>query len=293
MYPGRCYFFADRAHRLAVVERPLPGGFKYWDIERADPSMELVQYVAGEAKARGAVFVRLTPELPWGHPLGPEFKELEFVYPRLMRRSHSPSATLKLDLTKSEKELLAEMHPKTRYNIRVAERHGVTVIEGDREKDFTVFWELLRETAERDGISLLMSDHYRRMLSLTHEPRVLLLLARYEERDLSGLILVVHDKISTYLHGGSTNRDRQVMASSFLQWQAIKLSKRLGCTVYDFWGIQMDDVPGAQPQEQAWSGITRFKKGFGGSEVRYLGTKDLPLRPLLYKMLSMAAWFKR
>ena len=285
---GRCYFFADAQSGVAVVERTVPGGFRYWDMERAKPTVELMEQLAVEAKKEGAVFLRLTPELFWGDKFGSEFKDLGFVSPRLLRRSHSPSATLLVDLTKNEQQLLAEMHAKTRYNIRVAERYELTMVEGGAA-DFTVFMKLLDETAKRDGITLLPRRHYEHLLKLNENPRTILLFARIREQFLSAMILVIQGQTATYLHGGSSTKNRQMMASTFLQWEAMKLAKRLGCTIYDFWGIQMDEVPGAQPQESAWAGITRFKKGFGGNAVRYLGTKDLPLRPFLYKMLSVAA----
>lgn len=288
----RCLFFRAEDEGVAVVERPVAGKLRYWDIEREKVSAKTLESVIKEAKKRGLVFVRVTPELEWGNALGPELKEMGFIYPKLFRRSHSPSATLLVDLIKDEKQLLAEMHQKTRYNIRVAERHGVQVapVDANDAENFAVFWQVMEETAKRDGIKLLPRAHYQRILSLKKDPRTILLFARIREEVLSVMILMVHGATATYLHGGSATRGRNSMASTLLQWEAMKLAKQQGCDVYDFWGIQLDEhAPGAQPQDLGWAGITRFKKGFGGSTVRYLGTKDLPLRPMYYKLFSLAA----
>lgn len=295
MNAGRCYFFKVDEEGIAVVERPVFGKLRYWDIERTKVSAKILESIIMEAKEHGVVFVRATPELEWGHELGPELKEMGFVYPALFRRSHSPSATLLVDLTKDEKQLLAEMHPKTRYNIRVAERHGVILDQPDIHDPvaFATFWSLMEETAKRDGIALLPRAHYERMLRLYDQPRTILLFVRIGPEVLSAMILVIHGATATYLHGGSSSARRNAMASTLLQWEAIKLAKQLGCTSYDFWGVQLDEhTPGSQPQDPAWAGITRFKKGFGGNTVRYLGTKDLSWRPFLYKMLSVAAHIK-
>ncbi|MDO8700277.1 MAG: peptidoglycan bridge formation glycyltransferase FemA/FemB family protein, partial [Deltaproteobacteria bacterium] len=199
MNKGRVQFFADALSGVAVVERNLPGGLRYWDIERAMPTIKLLKYVALEAKKTGAVFLRLTPELLWGDSLGPEVKDMGFIYPKMMRRSHGPAATLLIDLEKDEKQLLTEMHPKTRYNIRVAERHGVIVspVDASDPEVFAEFWRVMEETAKRDGIALLPPGHYRRILELKNNPQTILLLAtpaagfaRTSEGVLAVMILV-------------------------------------------------------------------------------------------------------
>jgi lipid II:glycine glycyltransferase (peptidoglycan interpeptide bridge formation enzyme) len=83
----------------------------------------------------------------------------------------------------------------------------------------------------------------------------------------------------TYVHGASGNRGRNLMAPFLLQWSAILEAKRVGATEYDFWGIADSEDP-----THPWAGITRFKRGFGGSMVQYIGAYDIIYKPTWYKI---------
>jgi lipid II:glycine glycyltransferase (peptidoglycan interpeptide bridge formation enzyme) len=212
-------------------------------------------------------------------------------YKLLKTKSVQPPRTLMLDLTKSEDDLLAAMHPKTRYNIRLAMRHGVTVYRTrltDHEmlkNDFEIFWNLLSKTSRRDGFKTHPKNYYWQMLnslaprpSQTLTPNVALYFAKYQNKVLAANLIMFFDDTVTYLHGASSSEHRNVMAPHLLHWSIISEAKRLGFKYYDFWGID----------EAKWPGITRFKKSFGGFEISYLGTFDLPVNKLWYKIYYLA-----
>jgi lipid II:glycine glycyltransferase (peptidoglycan interpeptide bridge formation enzyme) len=97
------------------------------------------------------------------------------------------------------------------------------------------------------------------------------------------MILVTHfGEVATYLHGASSDDYREFMPNHLVQWEAILDAKRAGCTVYDFWGISPNDDP-----EHSWAGITRFKKGFGGETIHFVGAFDYAFSPLWYNMLHI------
>lgn len=199
-----------------------------------------------------------------------------------------PRRSLILDVSPDEGSLLAAMHPKTRYNIGVAERKGVVVRAG-AEAD--IFWRLNRETIGRDRFRSHDRDYYEKMLAspLAHQ-----LTAFFNDTPIAANILVHFGKTMTYLHGASSNVQRNLMAPYLLQWEGIQLAKRLGCNAYDFWGIaprcQMSARTSFHGYEweaaHPWTGVTRFKVGFGGEPVEYGQAVDVVLRPVLYKMYT-------
>ncbi len=194
-------------------------------------------------------------------------------------KDFQPSRTLLLDLEKSEDELLADMHQKTRYNIRLAEKKGVIVKKiNNNKKAIDVFWKLIEKTSQRDGFTPHSKKYYAQMLELENFN---LWTAEYQNNILVANIVVNFGDTITYLHGASSNKDRNVMAPHLLQWEQIKWAKERGFKIYDFWGIAKEDS-----QNDKWLGFTRFKKGFGGQEKRLPGTFDLVYNQKIYRVYN-------
>jgi len=195
-------------------------------------------------------------------------------------RDVQPSHTLILDLERDEDELLADMHQKTRYNIRVAGKHEVGVRKME-ENEFEKFWELIEVTTERDKFRAHPKSYYKKMLeSLGSMAEVWF--AEYKGKVIAANLMIFWGDTVVYLHGASSRDYKNVMAPYLLHWELIKQAKADAYKFYDFWGIAPADSP-----NHPWAGITRFKKGFGGTEVTYPGTFDLPIsKPwyLLYKL---------
>jgi len=191
-----------------------------------------------------------------------------------------PSQTLILDLSKSEEQILTEMHYKTRYNIRLAERHSVKMRQGQPE-EIEKFLNLLHQTAKRDKFKPHPDNYYRQLISLAQN-FVKLFLAEYQNKILAANIIIFLGDTVTYLHGASSEEYKNIMAPHLLQWLVIKEAKKLGYRYYDFWGIN----------EKKWPGVTRFKKGFGGETVEYPGTYDLILNKFWYRLYWFGKLFK-
>lgn len=192
-----------------------------------------------------------------------------------------PSKTLILDLNKSEEEILAAMHQKTRYNIKLSEKKGVKAYEGSH-KEFEKFWSLLDQTCGRDKFRPHGRFYYQEMLNLEKD-FIKLFFAEYEANCLATGIFSFFGDTVTYLHGGSADDSRNVMAPYLLQWNSIKAAKSLGFKYYDFHGIN----------EEKWPGVTRFKKGFGGTEINYPGTYDLIFDQSWYNIYKMMRKIRR
>lgn len=186
-----------------------------------------------------------------------------------------PPDTLLLDLRLSEDELLARMHHKTRYNIRLAARRGVVVEEGT-VADLPAWYAIYLETARRCDIEPLPLAQFVALLTERAEGsaspvQTRLLLARHEGDLLAGVIVAIAPTRASYLYGASTRARRDVMAPYAAQWAAIRLAKALGCTEYDMLGV----APNASP-DHPLAGVHRFKVGFGGRLVHREGSWDYP-----------------
>jgi lipid II:glycine glycyltransferase (peptidoglycan interpeptide bridge formation enzyme) len=210
----------------------------------------------------GLVFARIEPQQPIKLP-----KALKNV---------QPTHNWVLTTDKSEEELLAGMKSKVRYNISLASRKGVVVKEVGKDQ-LVDFFKLMMETAGRNNFRLHPQNYYIHMWEALAPKNIKLLLAYYEDKPIAGLLLTVFGGTATYLHGGSSQKNKEVMAPFLLHWEAIKLAKTLGCASYDFGGIAEND-----DSDHIWAGITRFKKSFGGLEVVYPGAFDLIFSPIWY-----------
>ncbi len=204
-----------------------------------------------------------------------------------------PSKTLILNLAKPEEDILKNMRQKTRYNIRLAEKKGVKVVEAGVDR-FEDFWRLLGETSERDNFRTHGRDYYKAMLAGGDEDSrvresagpalaIKLFIAEYKKRPIAAGIVSFFGDTATYTHGASGSEYRNAMASYLLQWHVMKLAKKSGYKYYDLYGID----------EERWPGVTRFKKGFGGRTANYPGTFDLVFDEGWYNVYKMVRRVRR
>jgi len=227
-------------------------------------------------RQRRAVFLRVEPDLPDDLRLAEFLLSLGFRFGGKVQ----PLSTLILDIDRDLEDILAGMKSKTRYNIRLAERKGVRVREAS-ESEVPIFYRQSQITSLRDDFPIHAEAYYRDAYR-TFVPAGLarLFLAEYEGEAIAGLMAFAFGSAAYYMYGASSNRHRNLMPNHLLQWRAIEWAKAQGCKTYDFWGIPdevgQDPSLGALALERSdglW-GVYRFKEGFGGRPVRYLGAYD-------------------
>lgn len=192
--------------------------------------------------------------------------------------------TLVLDLQPTEQELLAVMHPKTRYNIRLAEKHGVKVRWSTSDEDHQHYLRLQKETAEHQGIRLHPDRYYQTMFETFRDAgQGELAVAELDGQPLAINLLIQGAQTTVFNHGGSTQARKEVMAPFLLQWASIKRAKEQGKKVYDFRGIAPADAP-----KHKLAGVTRFKLGFGGRRVVYPVAQNAILDRPWWQMYRLA-----
>jgi hypothetical protein len=192
----------------------------------------------------------------------------------------APTKTLEVSLAEPEDNILAQMASRTRYNIRLSERKGVTikVYSGQEELAtpglFDEFYTLYHENCKRVKIASETKENLKILLE-AFEDDAILIHAFFENALCAVASLVVAGDSITYYVNGSTEVGRKNFAPNLVVWEGMKAGKQKGCLWFDFDGIFDDRYPG----QKEWEGFTRFKKGFGGVERTYIGsfTKWFPL----------------
>jgi lipid II:glycine glycyltransferase (peptidoglycan interpeptide bridge formation enzyme) len=271
------------------------------------PTLEMLNGLKKIGKTEKCIFIQIEPNIeksqisnlksqnnwklqPAAHPL---FTKYTFI----------------LDLTKSEQELLVGMHSKTRYNIKVAQKHGVKIIEDNSDEAFETYLKLLNETTKRQGFYAHTEKYHRLMWETLKSQKSIpdsigdktqkldtdiltahLLLAKFPKpyplhpTPLVVWILFVYKDTLYYPYGSSSNLYRETMASNLMMWEAIRFGKKLGLKKFDMWGAL-----GPNPDKNdPWYGFHRFKEGYGGRLVEFVGSYDLVINPLLYQLYKIA-----
>ncbi len=203
-------------------------------------------------------------------------------------QSIQPPRTIVLDISDDEEAILGRMKQKTRYNIRLSARKGVTVRIGSAE-DVASFTAMMAVTGARDAFGVHAPTYYERAYErFAPSGRAVLLLASYEGRDLAGVMVFALGKTAWYFYGASTDEERQRMPAYSAQWEAIRWARARGCAVYDLWGVPDADeetleAEFAHRSDGLW-GVYRFKRGWGGRLVRQMPAWDYVYSPPIYAL---------
>lgn len=178
-----------------------------------------------------------------------------------------PPKTIHLDLTKPQSQLLKEMKSKTRYNVKVAQKHGVVVKES---RDIDAFTKLWHQSARSRGMWLPQTKEIRALWT-AFGPKAYLFLAHtsypilHTSNPIAGVLMVHTPTTAYYMYAASTQEGKRLFAPTLLAWSVIKLAKKKNCKIFDFEGIYDERYP----QTKSWKGFTKFKEGFGGKTVTY------------------------
>lgn len=278
---GRKLIFFEKNNCQGILVN-LPLNKKFIWIQKGPVKADLKE-LKMVAKKEGALFVRIEPKQK---PASGK----KVTKNSLLSGQKSPESTAVLDITKTEEELLTGMKPKTRYNIRLAEKKGVTVRASQEIADIDILFKLLHETAQKNkGFHHFPKSHYEKMfLELAPKGLLKLFIAEYEKEPLCAILISNFGEVTNYLHGGSSEKQKNLMAPYLCQWEAIKDAKANGAKIYDFWGIAATDDP-----KDDWAGITKFKKGFGVEQIDFVGAYDLPVNNIWYNFLTMLSVIRK
>ena len=241
------------------------------------PTKEVLEELREIGKDNNCLFIKLEPNIL--------AKNVKIDSP--LTKSPHPLFTkysFWLDLTRSEEELMLKMKSKTRYNVRLASRKGVTIVEDNSDTAFEEYLKLTMETTKRQHFFAHTKGYHRKMWSALYPIGMAhLLKAVYKGETVVSWVLFLHNDILYYPYGSSASKNKDTMASNLLMWEVIRWGKEHNAKLFDMWGAL---GPDPDPKD-SWYGFHRFKEGYGATHVEFVGTYDLVLKPVLYRLYNL------
>lgn len=282
----------------SMTLHPIPRtSYKIGYLPKGDfPSKELVDRLNYIGRVENCIFIQAEPNI-----INDEMENSKWQMEKL---GFQPAAhplftkyTFILDLRKSEDELLANLHQKARYNIKVARKHGVKIIEDNSPEAFEEYWRLTGETTGRQGFYAhtkkyheLQWDTLNAGKNKNNELTSHLFLAKYQGKTLAAWLLFKFKDYLYYPYGASSSEHREVMASNLMMWEAILFGKKHNLHKFDMWGALGPNPDTRDP----WFGFHNFKEKYGPEHKEFIGSFDLVINPILYqgyKISDKLRWF--
>lgn len=275
---------ARREAGVLALSKNLPFGLRltyYPELPFQAATLELIKQASDRHSTRD-IFVRFEFLEPWSEEAARALLSLGLVK---SFEEVQPEYRQWLRLDRSETDLLQEMKPKGRYNIRIARKHRLKIYATTEPEAVDRFFRLYQASAQRNKFTHRSPDYFRRLVELLNRERTgeIMVVSRHDQ-PLAAAIVSYYQGVATYLYGGSAG-DRSLMAPYLLHWEIIRRARSKGCQLYDLLAIA--------PPNQAdhpYLGLTRFKSQFGGAPVRLLGSWDFVYKPTWYKIYR---WLER
>lgn len=254
------------------------------DIHSIEVLKQITEGAKVLAKKYNAIVLRIEPDIESSDV---EFKNimLDLGYQikddaKNFRDEIQPRYVFRLDTKgKTEDELFKALHSKTRYNVRLATKKGVTIKDGTKE-DLKDFHKIMVTTGIRDGFITRPLAYFEKMYDCLGKEHMKILMAYYEGKPISGVIPIMYGNKTWYLYGASSNEHRNLMPNYLLQWEMIKIAVNRKSDIYDLRG-----VPGIADDS---NGLYRFKKGFGAKYTEFVGEVYIPFKPMTYKAYKIS-----
>jgi lipid II:glycine glycyltransferase (peptidoglycan interpeptide bridge formation enzyme) len=253
-------------------------------------TQDVLTVVKKIALENNALFVKFEPEVIRQKYFGDNQTEIISPFPDYPMLLPSPKVafyphTFLVDLTPPEDQILVSCHSKTRYNIKLAQKHGVEIKDVTNDNGFEIYLKLLFDTTRRQGFYLHTQNYHRQLWSLVKKANMgRILVAFYRGQPLAAFMLFIVGSRLFYPYGASAYEHKEVMAPNLLMWESLRLGKSLGLKTFDLWGCL---GPGAKESDNGY-GFHRFKQGYGGQMVEFVGTWDFIINPLGYQLYNLA-----
>lgn len=267
------FYFPEKTNFINIPEAPILNWNNeeelFWQWRLLETTLHKI---TDTSKDQLTTHIRIEPRTP--HI--PEWLLSTFTKTHL---NLQPRHTQQLDLAPSASEILAQMKPKCRYNIRLAQKNNIQIkkITDISKADLKLFYDLYSETTTRNKFEQKDFHFFQNFLAGCH-PITTLYLAYHENNPLAAALVINHGSRVTYMYGASSNTNRNLMPTYLLHWQIIQDSKNSGHTQYDLWGTCAENDP-----THEWAGLTKFKKQFGGNSLNFIGAYDQVLQKDAYQ----------
>jgi lipid II:glycine glycyltransferase (peptidoglycan interpeptide bridge formation enzyme) len=238
------------------------------------------------AKENNCVFVRVRPQLKSDEISKKIFKDLGFIIAPMHLHAE---LTSQLDITRSEEEQMSQMRKTTRYEVKKAIKENIKITTSTDEKEIEKFYDIQIETAKRQKFVPFSYNFLHEQFKIfTQNGNALLYKAEYENKLLAQAFVIFYGKEAVYHYGASTDEGRHYPGAYLIQWEAIKEAKKRGMKRYNFWGVAPEEN-----KNHRFSGLSLFKRGFGGEDFEYLHAQDLIINYPRYLITYLIEQFRK
>ncbi len=275
---------------LLVTFRPVPK-FKQYSVGYCArgfrPDEDQISALKQLGAQHNALFIKIEPNVTVP---AEDRAELKPLIQKMANQGFEPGRpyfakhTFQVDLTLSEDELFSNLKSKTRYNVKLAQKKGVKIIEDNSKQGLEIYIEILQEILDRKGFYLHSPEYFRNMWQTLQGTDIMHIFhAVYDDTSLVSWVLFKWQDMAYYPYGASRDLHREVMPSNLMMWELLMWAKKQGAKTFDMWGSL-----GPNPDKNnPWYGFHRFKKGYGGDLMRFVGTYDLVLQQPHYKLFRL------
>lgn len=255
----------------------------------AIPDEEALEAIKKVAEKKRAIIVKFEPNEKASDKELERIEKLKQKFGLVKGKPLFTKYSFQLDISQSEEDLLKEMHQKTRYNLRLAEKKGVKIVEDNSEQGFEEYWKLMEETTKRQRFFAHGKTYHHKMWqTMIHSGKGHLFKALYQGETLTTWVVFELNGVLYYPYGASSNKFREVMASNLMMWEVIKFGKKQGAKLFDLWGSL---GPNPDPTDP-WYGFHRFKQGYGAELIEFVGSYDLIINKTEYQLYMLADKFR-
>jgi len=270
-----------------VTLHPLPHtGYKVGYISRSGlPTKELINFLITYGRKNKIIFFKFEPYVFKEKGLSRIINHKNF---HKSRQPIFPDWTIIINLKKTESQLLKNLKPKTRYNVRLAIKKGVKVSIDNTNYSFNTFNRLYFATCRRQKYFGHNLSYHQTVFQTLKDKIAHIIIASYKQTPLAAYELFLYKKRLYYPYGGTSLKFRNYMASNLLMWEAIKFGLKNKADYFDLWG----SLPPSYSRHHPWAGFTRFKEGYGGEFKQFVGSYDLVCLPFLYPIYQAAFYLR-
>ena len=284
LYDGK---HITRSFQISIHNVPKPGWKLGYFPKSGQPDESQLFALKTAAEKFNLIFIKNEPDVYT--PVESAETNLDHSRNYLTEHSHQPGRAMFtkysfiIDLNKSQDELFTNLKSKTRYNVNLAIKKGVTVQPDNSNDTFEAYIKLWKQTTKRQAFYSHTESYHRQMWEHMSGAGIAhLLKATYQEEVLAVWVVFIHNKTLYYPYGASSRKHKDVMANNLMAWEAIRFGQSKGCTKFDMWGSL-----GSEPdKDDPWYGFHKFKEGYGGQLMEFVGTYDYIADPLKYQVFT-------
>ncbi|MHA1380882.1 MAG: lipid II:glycine glycyltransferase FemX [Candidatus Helarchaeota archaeon] len=170
--------------------------------------------------------------------------------------SYSGYVIHKLKLDSNIKKIVNNFSHMHQRNIKIAQKKGLYIEWGNKEKHIQAFYNLHLQTRRHQGAPIQPLKFFKLLKDIILDQGLgFILLARYKDKYLAGAIFLTWRNMLIYKYGASCRKELKFRPNNFIFYNAIRWGCENGYTLFDMGRTKITNI-----------GLRNFKNGWGSEE---------------------------